>query len=82
MWAIQNQIDILETNIANDVKIPSSVKNILNNPRLEGIDGTISKLIEVKQQYLDAIDVSLGASSNFIVVENELAAKKAIQYLK
>lgn len=82
LWAIQNQIDILETNIANDVKIPSSVKNILNNPRLEGIDGTISKLIEVKQQYLDAIDVSLGASSNFIVVENELAAKKAIQYLK
>jgi len=25
LWAIQNQIDILETNIANDVKIPSPV---------------------------------------------------------
>ncbi|MCI8575590.1 MAG: hypothetical protein HFI09_03880, partial [Bacilli bacterium] len=80
--SLQNQIDILETNIANDVKIPSSVKNVLNNPRLEGIHGTIGKLIEVKQQYLDAIDVALGASNNFIIVENETSAKKAISYLK
>ncbi len=73
---------IAELSVKYGAVYSTIAKNILNNPRLEGIDGTISKLIEVKQQYLDAIDVSLGASSNFIVVENELAAKKAIQYLK
>lgn len=82
IYGIRNQIDILENNIANDVKIPTSVRNVLNNPRLEGIDGTIGKLIEVKGQYIDAIDISLGASSNFIVVEDESVAKKAIEYLK
>lgn len=82
IYGIRNQIDILENNIANDVKIPASVRNVLNNPRLEGIDGTIGKLIEVKGQYIDAIDISLGASSNFIVVEDESVAKKAIEYLK
>lgn len=82
LWNVKNQIDILEANIANDVKIPSSVRNVLNNPRIEGIEGTIGKLIEVSAQYMDAIDTSLGASSNFIVVENEMVAKKAIEYLK
>lgn len=82
IYNLKNQIDILENNIANDVKIPSSVRNILNNPRLEGVDGIIGKLIEVKGQYMDAIDISLGASSNFIVVESENVAKKAIEYLK
>lgn len=82
IWSLKNQIDILENNIANDVKVPLSVRNVLNNPRLEGIEGTIGKLIEVGTQYIDAIDISLGASSNFIVVENEQVAKKAILYLK
>lgn len=82
LWEIKNQIDILESNIANDVKIPHSVKNVLNNPRLEGIHGTISKLIDIEEKYMEAIDVSLGASANFIVVENELVAKNAIKYLK
>lgn len=78
----KNQIDILENNILNDVKMPLSVKNVLNNPRLEGIHGTVGKLIEIEENYLNAIEVALGASTNFIIVEKEDHAKKAIQYLK
>lgn len=82
LWEAKNRIDILENNILNDTKIPSSVKNVLNNPRLPGIHGTIGQLIDIEKQYLEAIETSLGASSNYIVVENEENAKQAIHYLK
>lgn len=82
IWETKNQIEILENNILNDAKIPLAIKNVLNNPRLEGIHGTIGKLIHTEENYLNAIEVALGASGNFIVVENEENAKKAIQYLK
>ncbi len=82
LLATQNQMEIVDNNIKNDAKVPYAVKNILNNPRLEGIHGTIGKLIEVKPNYLEAIDTALGVSSNFLVVENEQSAKKSIEYLK
>ena len=46
IFALQNQIEILETNLENDVTLPYSVKNVLNNPRLTGIHNTIGKVIE------------------------------------
>lgn len=82
IWETKNQIDILENNIASDTKTPSAVKNVLNNPRLEGIHGTISRLIEIEEKYIEAIETALGASANFVVTENETVAKKAIDYLK
>lgn len=82
LWELKNHVEILENNILNDVKIPSSVKNVLNNPRLDGVCGTIGKLIEVEEKYITAIDTALASSANFIVVEDENCAKKAIQYLK
>lgn len=82
LWEVKNQIDILENNISTDMKMPSAVRNVLNNPRLEGVCGTIGKLIHIEEKYLTAIDTALGASANFIVVENDNTAKKAIQYLK
>ncbi len=78
----KNQIEIMQNNINGDLKLPVAVKNILNNLRLEGICGTIGKLIETSEKYSEAIEVALGASSNFIVVETEQNAKKAIAYLK
>ncbi len=81
-WNYKNQIEILENNINQDAKMPIAVKNILNNPRLEGIHGTIGKLIETEKEYAIAIDTALSSSNNFIVTENETCAKKAIQYLK
>jgi len=81
-FSLENKIDILESNLMNNEKLPSSVKNILNNPRLKGIHNTIGNLIEVSDNYLLCTDIVLAASSNFLVVDNESAAKDAINYLK
>ena len=49
---------------------------------LEGIVGTVAELIQVPNQYVQAIDTVLGSSGQFIVVENEKSARDAINYLK
>ncbi len=79
---LNNKIDILSENINNDTKLPYSVKNVINNIRLFGIHGVLGKLIEVPEKYVVALDISLGANSNVIVVDNENSAKEAISYLK
>ncbi len=82
LFECNNQKEILENNILNDVKMPSAVKNVLNNVRLKGVYNTIGKLIDIPNTYVNAIDTALGASSHFIVVENEKVAKDCILFLK
>lgn len=82
LYALTSKKEILENNIENDAKMPVAVKNILNNVRLKGVYNTIGKLIEIPDAYVNAIDVALGASTNFIVVENERTAKDCISFLK
>ena len=79
---LSNKIDILNENISNDTKLPYSVKNVINNIRLHGIHGVLGKLIDVPEKYVTAIETTLGANSNVIVVEDEKSAKEAINYLK
>ncbi len=79
---LENRIDILESNILNNEKLPLSVKNILNNPRLKGIHNTIGNIINAPDEYLLCTEVVLASSSNFLVVDNENSAKNAINYLK
>ena len=81
-YEAKNQKDIVENNLLNDSKLPVSVKNILNNTRLTGVHSTIGKLIEVPNEYATSIDVALGYSANFLVVDDEASAKKCIEYLK
>ena len=79
---LSNKIEILNDNINNDIKLPYSVKNVINNIRLKGIHGVLSKLIEVPKKFVTAIEISLGANGNVIVVDKEKDAKEAINYLK
>lgn len=82
LFELSSKKDILENNILNDTKMPVAVKNVLNNVRLKGVYNTIGKLIEIPDEYVNAIDIALGASSNFVVVENERVAKDCIAFLK
>lgn len=82
LYELNSKKDILEASILNDAKMPNAVKNVVNNVRLKGVYNTIGKLIDIPDTYVNAIDVALGASSNFIVVENENVAKECIQFLK
>lgn len=79
---LNNKIDILTDNINNDTKLPYSVRNIINNVRLTGIYGVLGKLIEVPEKYVIAIETSLGANNNVLVVKDSNSAKEAINYLK
>jgi len=82
IFSLKSKAEVLENNILNDTKLPNSVKNILANDRIKGVYNTIGKLIEIPDKYTAAIDIALGASANFLVVEDETVAKKGIEYLK
>ena len=82
LFILQNKIEILENNILSAENAPVSVRNILNNPRLYGIHNTIGKLINIPDKYITATDIALGSSSNFLVVDDEFSASKAIEFLK
>ncbi len=79
---LDNKIETLQDTIENNGTLPYAVKNVLNNPKLRGIHNAIGNMIEVAPEYAVAISTSLGASTNYIVVDNEISAKEAIYYLK
>lgn len=79
---LENKIEILENNLKNNEYMPSSVKSILNNPRLKGIHNVLSRLIKTDNEYALVVETLLSSSKNFIVVDNETSAKNAINYLK
>ena len=79
---IKNKIDILETNLSNMNRIPSSVRSIIDNPTLRGIHNILGNVVDTKEEYVSMLEVSLGASMNNIIVEDESCAKEAIEYLK
>lgn len=77
-----HKVDILEQSIENNNRLSYATRSILNNPKLQGIHHVIGELIETDEKYVTAIEMSLGLSSQFIVVDDEKAAKEAINYLK
>ena len=78
----KNRISNLETSIENNGALPLAVRNVLNNPRLKGINDTVGNIISVEPEYLTAITTALGAAINNIIVDNQLAAEEAIKFLK
>ncbi|MBP3461513.1 MAG: AAA family ATPase [Bacilli bacterium] len=79
---VEDYINSIKDRIENNGVLPSAVKSILNNIKIKGICDTIGNLIEVEEQYSLAITTSLGATTSYVVVENELCAKESIKYLK
>lgn len=74
--------DLLEQSIEQQNNLSYAVKAVLNNPKLKGLHNAIGNLIKVEDDYINAIDIALGGSNQFIVVDNENRAKEAITYLK
>lgn len=81
IYDTENKINILESNLENDNRLPNSVKQILSLKE-KGICNTIGKLVTCMSTYSIALETALGFNANFIVVENEFVAKKCINYLK
>ena len=61
-----------------------SVKAVLKAEELKrlSIHGTISGLIDVKREYVTAIETALGGALQYIIVESEEDAKQAIAFLR
>lgn len=81
-YDLDNRISVLENFIENGGNLPSSIKSIKNNPKLTGIHDIIGNLVDIDYKFSKALEVALGASRNFLVVDNESSAKDAINYLK
>ena len=76
------KIESLRYSIDNNSSLPTSVKKILENPKLRGIHNIIANLFDTDEKYSQAISIALGANSTNIVTDNEYMAKEAINYLK
>ena len=79
---LNTKISSLKENIENNTTLPISVKNVLESPKLRGIHNTIGSIIEVDEKYSKAISITLGAATSNVIVDNEICAKEAINYLK
>lgn len=59
------------------------VKEILKaKDQLGGIHGAVAELISTDKNYETAIEIALSSSMQYVVVEDESSARKAIQFLK
>ena len=79
---LENKIYSLKESIENNSLLPTSVKSVLDNPKLCGIHNIIGNLFETTEEYSLAIATCLGNSVSNIVVDDERCAKEAINYLK
>ncbi|MBR6610119.1 MAG: chromosome segregation protein SMC [Oscillospiraceae bacterium] len=81
----QERVRIL-TEMENSLEgFQHSVKQVLKRSKeggLGGVHGSVAQLISVEKGYETAIEIALGYASQNIVVENEAAAKRGIEYLK
>ncbi len=77
-----NKIDNLKEQIENNSNLPYAVKSVLDNPKLSGIHDVIGNILEIDNEYSLAISTSLGLSATNIIVDNEVSAKEAVNYLK
>lgn len=79
----QARAQSLENILRNHSNFYAGVKTVLQEKvRLGGIIGAVSEHLTFDVHYQTALEIALGASSQHIIVEDENAATKAIDFLK
>ena len=79
----QARAQSLENILRNHSNFYAGVKSVLQEKdRLGGIIGAVSEHLTFEVHYQIALEIALGASSQHIIVEDEHAATKAIDFLK
>ena len=79
----QARAQSLENILRNHSNFYAGVKSVLQEKdRLGGIVGAVSEHLTFDVHYQTALEIALGASSQHIIVEDEKAATKAIDFLK
>ena len=79
----QARSNSLEAILKNHSNFYAGVKSVLQEAgRLGGIVGAVSEKLGFDPHYQTALEIALGASSQNIIVEDESAATRAIEFLK
>ena len=79
----QARAQSLENILRNHSNFYAGVKSVLQEKaRLGGIIGAVSEHLTFDVHYQTALEIALGASSQHIIVEDENAVTKAIDFLK
>ena len=79
----QAKAQSLENILKNHSNFYAGVKSVLQEKnRLGGIIGAVSEHLTFDVHYQTALEIALGASSQHVIVEDEQAATKAIDFLK
>ena len=79
----QAKAQSLENILKNHSNFYAGVKSVLQEKnRLGGIVGAVSEHLTFDVRYQTALEIALGASSQHIIVEDEQAATRAIDFLK
>ena len=79
----QARAQSLENILRNHSNFYAGVKSVLQEKaRLGGIIGAVSEHLTFDVHYQTALEIALGASSQHVIVEDENAATKAIDFLK
>ena len=79
----QARAQSLENILRNHSNFYAGVKSVLQEKdRLGGIIGAVSEHLSFDVHYQTALEIALGASSQHIIVEDEHAATRAIDFLK
>ena len=77
------RVGSLEAILKNHSHFYAGVKSVLQEAeRLGGIIGAVSEKLSFDAHYQTALEIALGASSQHIIVEDEQAATRAIEFLK
>ena len=79
---LKNKEQYLEQEIHRGGMIPSSVRKVLEEPSLTGIDKTISQVVSTEEEYMNALNIALTSNQHFIITKDESSASNAIKYLK
>ncbi|MGT2749671.1 chromosome segregation protein SMC [Streptococcus orisasini] len=73
----------LESILKNHSNFYAGVRSVLQQAdRIQGIVGAVSEHLTFDKKYQTALEIALGGSSQNIIVEDEAAAKRSINFLK
>jgi len=79
----QSRLDSLKNMTERYEGYGNSIKKVMEQKsKVSGIHGVVADIVKVDKKYEVAVEISLGASIQNIVTDNENTAKKLIKFLK
>lgn len=78
----KHKIDFLVSEEEKGSNLPEVIRYLLKEESLKGIYNTIGNVVTTDDIYAKALDTSLAASKNFVLVKDDTCAKEAISNIK